>query len=209
LKHTRIGRCDQGAVGELLENFLNETRNELFETREECYEFYTQDENWERLENGEIGDNLMYKYRAQASFFYWDEICDVAMETMKSLIAKSWSDSGENFDTFWSDLCTYVKLKHAAGESKADLLAPVNASLHHDITQWLDQGATSDYAQFALDAQREAEFYLPEDARRELELALETWELSLRGMTKGVTRIRNSAQIRSYRWSGAEDAISA
>ena len=38
-------------------------KHELFPTREACVEFYSQPENFERLLRGEIGDNLMYKYR--------------------------------------------------------------------------------------------------------------------------------------------------
>lgn len=196
-------REDKGAGGELVGNFLDETRNELFETKEACREFYFKEENWKRLEAGEIGDNLMYKYRAQASFFYWPELCSLALDAMKGLISDKLTSDNTSFEALWKDLCTFVELKHAAGETKGQLLAPVTANLQYDITAWLEEGAPADYERFHVGGFQSAEFFLPENARKELELALETWELSLRGMTKGVTRIRNSAQIRSYRWSEA------
>ena len=42
-----------GPIAELLDDFLHETRNELFPTREACVDFYSRDENWEQLLSGE------------------------------------------------------------------------------------------------------------------------------------------------------------
>jgi len=47
-----------------LDDFVNETWNELFPTRDAWQEFYMKDENFKRPQAGEIGDNLMYKYQA-------------------------------------------------------------------------------------------------------------------------------------------------
>ena len=45
-----------------------------------------------------------------------------------------------------------------------------------------------------------AEFALSDEAYTELEAAINTWGVTLVGMTKGVTRIRSSAQVRNYGW---------
>jgi hypothetical protein len=95
----------------LVDEFLAETRAELFESLEACVEFYSREENFERLSRGEAGDNLMYKYRAIASFFSWPEVCAAALEATRGLaqlganwwIARAWGTS------------LAVKLKHAYG----------------------------------------------------------------------------------------------
>ena len=56
------------AVRGFLDSFVGETVGELFPDRESCIAFYSQPENFRKLGNGEIGDNLMYRYRAIASF---------------------------------------------------------------------------------------------------------------------------------------------
>jgi len=77
---------DQGAGRRMLQQFLEETQGELFPSPAACVEFYSQPQNFERLLKGEIGDNLMYKYRAFASFHAWPEICRLAMETTRRLL---------------------------------------------------------------------------------------------------------------------------
>ncbi len=77
---------DSGEISIFLNEFLDETRNELFPTREACVEFYRKDENFERLKMAEIGDNLMHKYRAVASFHRWPAICAIAMRLTRELI---------------------------------------------------------------------------------------------------------------------------
>ena len=69
-----------------LDRFVGETRGELFETAEACIAYYSQPDNFRRLEQGEIGDNLMYRYRAIASFHLWDAICDAAMDATRELL---------------------------------------------------------------------------------------------------------------------------
>ena len=66
---------DTGVVGEFLKSFVTETKGELFPREQALVDFYSDENNFERLRRGEIGDNLMYKYRARASFHIWPEIC--------------------------------------------------------------------------------------------------------------------------------------
>ena len=49
-----------------MEGFINETKGELWSTEEKLTEFYKQDENYKKLINGEVGGNLIYKYKSKA-----------------------------------------------------------------------------------------------------------------------------------------------
>ena len=90
-----------GAVRRYLDSFVGETIGELFPTPEACTEYYARDENFARLLEGEIGDNLMHKYRALASFHIWPEICETGMDTMKRLlVAHQVHRSCADFDNF-------------------------------------------------------------------------------------------------------------
>ena len=140
----------------------------------------------------------MYKYRAQASFFDWPGLSSIAMQAMKGLIVKKISDD-ENVDEFWEDFVTYVKLKHAHGSTPEEILAPTKVELQYDIASWLEAGTPIGYSRFKVSVKM-AEFALPDEAYSELRAAIKTWDLTLLGMTKGVTRIRSSAQVRNYGW---------
>lgn len=53
-----------GKLKEIFDGFSKESNEELFETKEEAINFYTEPKNYEKLINGEIGDNLLGKYSA-------------------------------------------------------------------------------------------------------------------------------------------------
>lgn len=185
------------AVQGFLADFVGETNGELFLTREDCIDFYSKDDNFERLKRGEIGDNLMYRYRAIASFFLWREICDCAMAATKALMIERGVDKSiPHFDSFWADFSTYTLNKHASGSERAQLLEPVTAPMQHDIAAWLAQATLSDPADFRLDQPQPFVFRLTEEARRELSAALSVWTLHIKGLTKMVTRINVSWQVR-------------
>ncbi len=196
-----------GPVRELLDSFVSETIGELFETREACEAFYAQPENFERLGRAEIGDNLMYKYRAKASFFVWKEICAMALDTTRKLVleagaAKRYVD----FERVWRDLHIYVECSHAAGDSVEEVLRPVSATLQYDIPRWIADDFPRQTAAYRLPAPRELRFCLTEEAARELESAFRVWSSHLAGLAKLVTRIRVQSQIRTAEF--AESAAS-
>ena len=185
------------AVQGFLADFVGETNGELFLTREACIEFYERDENFERLQRGEIGDNLMYRYRAIASFFLWDEICHCTMQATRQLLKeRGLADNIAHFDSFWDDFTTYTLHKHASGSESSQLLEPVQAPMQHNIGGWLAQTELGDPAAYRLGAPQPFVFHLTEDARRELSAALSVWTLHIKGLTKMVTRINVSWQVR-------------
>jgi radical SAM superfamily enzyme YgiQ (UPF0313 family) len=201
---------DAGGVGRLMEAFVAETRNELFPTREACVEFYSRPENFDRLLQSEIGDNLMYKYRVMAAFFMWPDVCRVAMEGTRELLAARGADRAiVDFNRLWSDFHAYVLHKHTHGTTREQLLAPTSDTLHYDIAGWVAAGMPHDPTPFRLPAPRKFEFALDAEAARELDGLITVWTLSLRGLTKGITRMRTTALVRGCRAVGPADHVGA
>jgi|MDTC01.3.fsa_nt_gb radical SAM superfamily enzyme YgiQ (UPF0313 family) len=54
----------KGKLKDIFDNFCKESHEELFETQKEAIDFYSKDENYDKLFNGDIGDNLLGKYSA-------------------------------------------------------------------------------------------------------------------------------------------------
>ncbi len=199
---------ETGALRKLLDDFVYETEHELFPSREACVEHYSQPENFERLERGEIGDNLMYKYRAKASFHLWPEICRLAMDVTRQLLVDRGAVSEvPNFEAFWADFHRYVELKHAYGEHTQQILNPVKAEISYDLHAWIQAGLPKDPTPQKLPAPEPFEFRLSEEGERELGAALKTWTESLKGLSKLVTRIQTAWQVRECRPVGRESQL--
>jgi radical SAM superfamily enzyme YgiQ (UPF0313 family) len=190
------------AVRAFLDRFVAETTGELFPSREACVAFYSQDENFAALERGDIGDNLMYRYRAIASFHIWDAICEAAMAATRTLLEdRGMAAATPSFTEFWQDFTTYVRLIHATGHTEAEILAPATAVLHYDFPAWLasGDGELADPATFRLDTPTEFVFELSDEGRREMESSLAVWTTHIRGLSKLVTRIKVESQVRACR----------
>ncbi len=196
----RVLDGDRGVVHALLQDFVTETRNELFPTREACVEFYSHPESFERLIAGEIGDNLIYKYRVIAGFFVWPDVCRTAMEGTRALLLARGADREiAGFDELWDDFHRYVEHKHTRGATREALLAPTVATLSHDVAGWIAAGMPRDPTPFRLAEPTAFLFELAPEAARELEGLLQVWPTTLRGLTKGVTRMRTTSLIRRCR----------
>jgi len=189
-----------GEVGELVSEFERETRGELFESPEALIAFYSRPENFEKLEAGEIGDNLMYKYRARASFFVWPAICAVGMRATRQLLEDRALDTRiDDFSVFFEDLVRFVEAKHAHGTTLDTILAPVRFELRHDLPKWVTAGRPADPSPFRLPTPTRFEATLTAEAAGEIRGLFDVWTTGLQGLTKGVTRIRAEAQLRECR----------
>ena len=190
----------EGPAGRFLENFVEETVGELFETREACIEFYSSEENFNKLIEGDIGDNLMNKYRAIASFHLWPELCELAMNTLEELLRDHGAaDEFEDFPCFWSDLGHVIQKKHAHGRTPTEILSPVSCELTYDIPEWLARGCPKDPKPFRLPNPTPFHFELGQPEATSLRAALETWTTELSGLTKVARRVQATWQVRKPR----------
>jgi radical SAM superfamily enzyme YgiQ (UPF0313 family) len=188
---------DQGVLGKYLNAFVEETRNELFPSREACLEFYTKEENFQRLLSGEIGDNLMHKYQATASFLIWPHVCQTAMDaTRKMLLERGAAGEMGDSDEFWENFSRFEQYQHAHGHSVEEIMSPHRATLRYDIACWLADGSPKDPRPYRLHQPKEFEFRLCEEGDRGLGAALRVWSAELKGLTKLMKRIRVAWQVR-------------
>ena len=187
-------------IVDFLDRFVAETNGELFPTREACVDFYSQPEHFAALERGDIGDNLMYRYRAIASFQIWDSVCHTAMRASRALLEEHGrTDDIPDFNRFWSDFETYVRLQHATGQTEEEILAPVEAVMAYDIGAWLAEGDLRDPSPYRLAEPTRFIFELTDEGRLEMKSSLAVWTTHIRGLSKLVTRVKVEAQVRHCR----------
>jgi radical SAM superfamily enzyme YgiQ (UPF0313 family) len=184
---------DDGPAGRMLADFVAATKGELFSSREACVAFYADAANFERLADGEIGDNLLYRYRAAASFFQWPAVCEAAC----TAVARLFRERGiEVDDELWSDVGQFVMHSHAHGTTPAEILEPVDAELRHDVGAWLKAGVAADPRRYRIGFGT-FRFELPSDSAEELRALLRVWGTDLKALTRGVGRVRSTAQRRT------------
>lgn len=185
------------AMRNFLDDFVAETKGELFPTPDACIKYYSNLENFRKLQSGEIGDNLMYRYRAIASFHLWDEICDVSMNATRELLVEHGVDKSiPDFDLFWRDFHTFTKLSHASGRATKEILSAARALQHYDFATWLAEGDLKDPTPYRYAFPMDVEFRLNSEGSRELESALAVWSTNIKALSKMVTRIKVDWQVR-------------
>jgi radical SAM superfamily enzyme YgiQ (UPF0313 family) len=188
------------AIRSFLDSFVGETVGELFPTPEACIEYYSRDENFAALKRGDVGDNLMYRYRAIASFHLWDEVCATAMAATRELLEERGVDKTiRHFDQFWNDFHAYVRCLHASGRTAEEILSPAEAVLNYDFPAWLAADEPMDPGGYRLSARRRFIFELSEEGHREMQASLARWSTHIRGLSRVVIRAKLDARVRACR----------
>ena len=77
-------------------DFSRECEAELYDSKQHIYDFFSKDENYKKLLEGELGDNLLRKYAAKLICNVLNEIIDLSIDTISELI----SDTNENKKEF-------------------------------------------------------------------------------------------------------------
>lgn len=189
---------DTGKLHQYMQEFVAETRGELFETKEECVEFYTNEENFQRLLRSEIGDNLMHKYQAIASFHLWPEICRAAMEaTRRMIVERGAPDRIEHFDEFWAAFSRFEEIQHCHGYTMDEILSTPEVELTYDIAAWIRDGQPEAVAPYRFVQPISFQFRFGDEGLDGLRSALQVWGCELKGLTKMMKRIRVSWQVRN------------
>jgi len=67
-------------ISQIVNSFMIETENELFDSEEELINFYSKDNSYKLLLSGELGDNLLRKYKNIIINSYMDECRQIMNE---------------------------------------------------------------------------------------------------------------------------------
>lgn len=177
---------------DLAASFREETSAELFDSPEALVAFYSRPDNFEKACSSVIGDNLIYKYRALSSFWYWDEICGLAFASVRRVI-------GSKVDippAFWKDWQKYTVNRYAHGRTVEAVLGTNSETFLFDIKAWLDTLDPNRIGEFRFAVPREITFELDADNRKHLGGAIKIWDYELKSMPMIVRRIHNDWRIK-------------
>jgi radical SAM superfamily enzyme YgiQ (UPF0313 family) len=177
-------------INDVFCQFVEDNNNDLFDSVSELKHFYSIPENFTKLENGEIGDNIIHKYRVISNYYNWQEICAFAYTAARELIRERRKDvfSMEGFVGFWNNLQRYQLFSSAHGRSKAEILNDTEDSFNYDIMHWLEKMSLN-FQSFKTDDEITYKFSLSPLNRRNMEASLNRWATDLVGMSLMIRKI--------------------
>ena len=91
--------------------FLKETMEELWESESKLLNFAQNEEIIKRYMEGELGSNLIFKYKALAFIRYMAEIHEVALKTARDMVREKQIDEKGNTLLFLEELMKYSLFK--------------------------------------------------------------------------------------------------
>jgi hypothetical protein len=119
---------DSGEIRKLYEGFVNETMGELWETPQQLVKDVTA--NMEKYAAGEIGGNLIYKYRSAGIIHHFIELQQAAYRNLRAYL----TNMGMNVDDVLGELEKFSRLQ------KTDILATdfdETHKFHYDIVRMI------------------------------------------------------------------------
>lgn len=180
-------------VREIVDAFMDETRRELWDSDEELMAWFERDENYARLVRGEVGGNLIYKYKAMSLAFHSDEWVEFLSSIIRQLVQeiRPQLDATKQLERELGLLVTYVKNKLAGILNCEGDEEPRSMESGFDIKKWVKSPEGSSLESFALTNSLTYTFeYSPDQfvARRDY---FKRYGTDVNALSKIVTRVSN------------------
>jgi len=193
-------------IQKLINDFIDETKSELWDSEDELVEHYKKDKNYLRLKNGEVGGNLIYKYKSKSLIESGSDWIDyLEKQTLKIIISKNEmnKESTEIVKTELTDISNFCRLKMNALLNPNVKTNPVIGKFNYDILKWLDaEKENKRLCEYKLSLENEKlVFEFTKDQKIIREDVFKRYGTSINAISKIVTRIANlEGQFRKVRY---------
>ena len=172
----------------LLNDFLNESEGELWEDKRELEEFCSKDENIKRFINGELGSNLIFKYKSRSMTLDLLNIAKIAKSSVEEIFEKN-SISQPYIMLFLDDLISY---KLCEVTNLFEIETKKEAIFDFDVQTFLNSSDKDD--RFSLDKfkfknKKQLLFTLTEDQRNQLKSYNDLFGKSIEGISRTLSRV--------------------
>ena len=157
---------DHGKAGEQFRDFSKETRDEIWDSKEEIYQFLKDRNNFNKLLSGEIGENLLSKYKFKTICENFEAICSFYYCQMLDAMRKD-SLLNRKTEVELSDLKEHVLAKANNIFDEQNMKGePVTVSLWHDVSMWKSDGYVRPMSYYKLSEERRVRYVLKSENRR-------------------------------------------
>lgn len=132
-------------IKKIVDSFLKETQNELWDSNEDIINFYSQPENYEKLISGEAGGNVLYKHKS----LIWANASEDLIDFVFDKTTKFLEENGHKL-TELNALKTFTAsvVKDSYSFEFDELF--FDRELDVDIPLWIEEGFIKDLSEYRL-----------------------------------------------------------
>ena len=173
---------DQGAVGDIFRAFKADHDLEHFETYEALCEFWSRDENFDRLRRNEYG-KLNYVFTFRMMHECGAEFSELLLEVAENeSFDFQLSDLGE-FATQISDVLRFTEMLQVEITDDLELVCEKTAGFSFDVLAWREGNYGSELESLRDRGQMHYRFHLPDKQRQLLDIQLRQFRSENRNLT--------------------------
>ncbi len=161
-----------GRVGNEFRSFLREAREEIWDSKEELKAYFQKPENYRKLVTGEMGDNLLGKYRTIILTESFDEWCDFyfeqALQAVVSTISeeKARAELNDIKNHIMGKVFRIISPENMRGEAVLNVL-------NHNVLQWEKDRFAKPLSYYKFDKPERIKYVIPENKRQIVQEILE------------------------------------
>jgi len=159
------------SVSRVVDEFIEDTDSELFDSEEKLFEFYRKDTNYRKLVDGEAGHNvvmtnkglLISRHSESWVSFIADACADAILEHGTEAVDRQ--QMAQEIDEIKRFLCAkWAGVLNESGDVK-----DINQSFQYDILQWLEDDSDRPLNEFKQEGPVNFRFYFSEQQLRQRE----------------------------------------
>ena len=169
----------------LCNSFLHETADELWDDYSDLFSSVSTPEYIEQLVNGELGNNLMFKYKALSITESLKCVCDVAIESAKEVLSSKSEASIEDAKIV-EELILFRRLQI---EGLFEDVRTMTGQFHYDIEAFYSPPAEDVWSLSRREAAQEIVFENSADQREMIESYTNLFGNDLPGLTRILSRL--------------------
>jgi hypothetical protein len=148
-------------VKDFYQKFIAETDSELWDSEEELIAHYNEEKNYLRLKSGQVGGNLIYKYKSSNLLLAISEWIEFIEKQVFQLVDNQigfYIESRE-LKKQLSNISKFCNAKLEGLFDLKDIQDNVTHTFDYDIIKWIDNADDSNLLDFRLDDKIEYTFY--------------------------------------------------
>lgn len=156
---------NDGPAGEQFRMYVNETRDEIWDSREELDEYFSKEENYRKLLTGEKGENLLGKYKVIIITENFDSWCEFYCERVLEALDKYRRNPAIEAELLDIRDHTIAKAdKIISTENSRG--KPIKVTLRHDVQRWKIDNYSKPLADYKFSAPVEAQYVIKSENQR-------------------------------------------
>lgn len=191
--YTLLDRAPSG-VQEIFQGFMEETEGELWDREEDLIAHYRRDENYQRLVQGEIGGNVIYKYKAMSLAFQSEDWVNFLGEICQEIVKENFPSEEEKQKMAFQQievLKIFVKNKLAGVMNAQGDVSKRSMVASFDFVRWLKSPEGTLLSDFSVDRPMCYEFEYTEEQLATRDDQFKRYGTDANALSKIVTRVSN------------------